>query len=96
MRRASKAAAALGRPHVYDTLTVSKWMVGRTAAIEEGVSEVPSWEIVLFIVAALVAGGLTMGGVTLVYFLDKWRDDPQEPSAAASDERRASLFDQAA
>ena len=57
----------------------------------------PSWEIVLFIVAALVAGGLTMGGVTLVYFFDKWREDPQGPSSAASDEcHRASPFDQAA
>ncbi|WP_416957657.1 hypothetical protein ACNKF0_09075 [Nocardioides sp. T5] len=56
----------------------------------------PSWEILLFIVAALVAGGLTMGGVTLVYFLDKWRDDPREASAVAGDERGASQFDQAA
>ncbi len=57
----------------------------------------PSWEIVLFIVAALVAGGLTMGGVTLVYFFDKWREDPQGPTAVASDEdHRASPFDQAA
>ena len=57
----------------------------------------PSWEIVLFIVAALVAGALSMGGVTLVYFLDKWRDDPQAPSAAARDQgHRASPFDQAA
>jgi hypothetical protein len=59
------------------------------------VRELPSWEISLFIMAALLAGGLTMGGVTLVYFRDKWRDDPQEPSAAASDERRASPFNQA-
>jgi hypothetical protein len=57
---------------------------------------VPGWEILLFIVAALVAGGLTMGGVTGVYFLDKWRDDPQDRSAPADDERRASVFDQAA
>lgn len=33
-------------------------------------------ELVLFILAALFAGGLTMGGVTLVHFLDKWREDP--------------------
>jgi hypothetical protein len=43
----------------------------------------PSPEITLFIVAALVAGGLTMGGVTLVYFLDKWRDDTRKPSTAS-------------
>lgn len=36
-----------------------------------------STEVVLFLVVALVAGGLTMGGVTLIYFLDKWRVDPQ-------------------
>ena len=29
---------------------------------------------------ALIAGGLTMGGVTFVYFLDKWREDPLKPS----------------
>lgn len=40
-------------------------------------------EVTLFIVAALVAGGLTMGGVTLVYFLDKWRDDTPKPSMAS-------------
>jgi NhaP-type Na+/H+ or K+/H+ antiporter len=56
----------------------------------------PNWEILLFIVAALVAGGLTMGGATLVYFLDQWRDDPQQTSRAARDERRASPFDRAA
>lgn len=55
----------------------------------------PSWEIVAFIVAALVAGGLTMGGVTLVYFLDKWRDDPR-PAASSDESRRSSPFDQAA
>lgn len=54
-------------------------------------------EILAFIVAALVAGGLTMGGITLVYFLDKWRDDPQRrPAAASFESRRASPFDQAA
>ncbi len=57
----------------------------------------PGPEIYAFIVVALIAGGLTMGGVTLVYFLDKWRDDPQPRPAAASDEsRRTSPFDQAA
>ena len=57
----------------------------------------PSWEIVAFIVAALVAGGLTMGGVTLVYFLDKWRVEPPDRTAAATDESRpASPFDRAA
>lgn len=40
-------------------------------------------EMVLFILAALVAGGLTMGGVTLVYFRDKWREDPPRPTDAA-------------
>jgi hypothetical protein len=58
---------------------------------------VPSWEILAFIVVALVAGGLTMGGVTWVYFLDKWRDEPQErPAAASNESRRVSPFDQAA
>ena len=42
-----------------------------------------SLEVTLFIVAALVAGGLTMGGVTLVYFLDKWRDDPPRSSGVS-------------
>jgi NhaP-type Na+/H+ or K+/H+ antiporter len=61
------------------------------------VEDVPNWEIVVFIVAAVVAGGLAMGGITLVYFLDKWRVDPQERSAAASDgSRGASRFDEAA
>ena len=57
----------------------------------------PSWEIVAFIVVALVAGGLSMGGVTLAYFLDKWRDDPpQRPGAAGVGSRGPSPFDQAA
>ena len=43
-------------------------------------------EVVLFLVAAVVAGGLTMGGVTLVYFLDQWRDESQSPSAGLLDE----------
>ena len=34
-----------------------------------------SAHILVFILAALVAGGLTMGGVTLVYFMDKRRVD---------------------
>ena len=54
----------------------------------------PSTEVVLFIVVALLAGGLTMGGVTLAYFLDKWRSDP-EPRPAGL-EREASPFDRAA
>lgn len=54
----------------------------------------PSLDVILFLVAALLAGGLTMGGVTLVYFLDKWRTDPEAPSAGA--DRRASPFDRAA
>ena len=57
----------------------------------------PSPEILAFIVAALVAGGLTMGGVTLVYFFDKWRDDPQlRQAAAGATSRRDSPFDRAA
>jgi hypothetical protein len=58
------------------------------------VEDVPSLEVVLFLVVALLAGGLTMGGVTLVYFLDKWRADPQVPSVDAG--RGASPFDRAA
>lgn len=56
--------------------------------------DVPSTEVVLFVVVALLAGGLTMGGVTLVYFLDKWRADdvPQKPAR----EPEASPFDRAA
>ena len=54
----------------------------------------PSLEVVLFLVVALLAGGLTMGGVTLVYFLDKWRTDPEVPSVGA--DRAASPFDRAA
>ena len=41
-----------------------------------------STEVIVFIVAASVAGGLTMGGVTWVYFLDKWRKDPDTSSTA--------------
>ena len=37
-------------------------------------------QLVLFILAALIAGGLAMGGVTFVYFLDKWRQDPPKRS----------------
>ncbi|NYE38609.1 hypothetical protein F4692_003759 [Nocardioides cavernae] len=44
----------------------------------------PSWEIVVFIVAAVVAGGLSMGGVTLVYFLDQWREHPEPPDRRAA------------
>ena len=40
-----------------------------------------SVDVVVFIVAASVAGGLSMGAVTWVYFLDKWRNDP-DPSPA--------------
>ncbi|WP_416957782.1 hypothetical protein ACNKF0_09405 [Nocardioides sp. T5] len=59
----------------------------------------PSWEIVVFIVAALVAGGLSIGAVTLVYFLDKWREDPAQATRDAEDTNktpRASPFDRAA
>ncbi|WP_374457552.1 hypothetical protein [Nocardioides sp.] len=54
----------------------------------------PNPEVVLFLVVALLAGGLTMGGVTLVYFLDKWRRDPGPRPART--ERGASPFDRAA
>lgn len=37
-----------------------------------------SAEVVVFIVAASLAGGLSMGAVTWVYFLDKWRTDPEQ------------------
>ena len=47
-------------------------------------------EVTLFIVAALVAGGLTIGGITLVYFLDKWRDDTPKQSMASRSERAES------
>jgi NhaP-type Na+/H+ or K+/H+ antiporter len=58
------------------------------------VEDVPPIEITLFIVMALVVGGLTMGGVTLVYFLDKWRKDaPPEPARMREE---ASPFDRAA
>lgn len=39
-------------------------------------------EVIVFIVAASVAGGLSMGAVTWIYFLDKWRTDPEKPSTA--------------
>lgn len=57
----------------------------------------PSVEVIAFIAVALLAGGLTMGGVTLVYFLDKWRVEPPAPPAhQAAAARRASPFDEAA
>ncbi len=37
-------------------------------------------EVVVFIVAASIAGGLSMGAVTWIYFLDKWRADPEQSS----------------
>ena len=37
-------------------------------------------EVVVFIVAASIAGGLSMGAVTWIYFLDKWRADPKQLS----------------
>lgn len=39
-----------------------------------------SVEVVVFVVAASLAGGLSMGAVTWVYFLDKWRSDPERSS----------------
>ena len=73
----------------------ARWRsVLRTLAVRPGF--VAALLLVLFVVAALVAGGLTMGGVTWVYFLDKWRDDPRERSGGASQESRpASPFDRA-
>jgi hypothetical protein len=47
-------------------------------------------EVTLFIVAAMLAGGLTMGGVTLVYFLDKWRGDAPTPSTVSRREHAES------
>jgi hypothetical protein len=47
-------------------------------------------EVVVFIVAASIAGGLSMGAVTLIYFLDKWRTDPETAPAPAP----RSVFDQ--
>jgi hypothetical protein len=58
------------------------------------VEDVPNIEVILFLVAALLAGGLTMGGITLVYFLDKWRKDPQPQPVRA--EREVSPFERAA
>ena len=86
----------MGRRLTYDTIAVSKLRVRRSVASLRGVGEVPSSEILAFIVAALVAGGLTMGGVTLVYFLDKWRDDPTERRTVGDEARRERPFDQAA
>ena len=40
-------------------------------------------EVVVLIVAASIAGGLSMGAVSWIYFLDKWRTDPEKPSAAS-------------
>jgi len=37
-------------------------------------------EVIVFIVAASIAGGLSMGAVTWIYFLDKWRKDPEKSS----------------
>ena len=41
-------------------------------------------EVVVFIVAASIAGGLSMGAVTWIYFLDKWRADPEQSSAPSA------------
>ena len=54
----------------------------------------PSIQVILFLVVALLAGGLTMGGITLVYFLDKWRKEPQPQPVRA--EREVSPFERAA
>ena len=47
-------------------------------------------EVVVFIVAASIAGGLSMGAVTWIYFLDKWRADPEKSSTPPA----ASVFAQ--
>ena len=62
--------------------------------LTKGVEDVPSIEVILFLVVALLAGGLTMGGVTLVYFLDKWRKEPQPRPVSVG--REVSPFDRAA
>jgi hypothetical protein len=67
---------------------------GRRRRHQEEWKDVPSIEVVLFLAMALLIGGLTMGGVTLVYFLDKWRADPKTPAGGA--DRGASPFDRAA
>lgn len=54
----------------------------------------PSAEVMMFLAATLLAGGLTMGGVTLVFFLDQWR--AEAPPRSADAEREASPFDRAA
>jgi hypothetical protein len=38
-------------------------------------------EVIVFIVAASIAGGLSMGAVTWIYFLDKWRAEPPAQSS---------------
>jgi hypothetical protein len=40
-----------------------------------------STEVIVFIVAASIAGGLSMGAVTWIYFLDKWRAEPPAQSS---------------
>ena len=52
-----------------------------------------SVEVLAFLVAALLAGGLTMGGVTLVYFLDKWRPEPAKAAPSDGHGHRPSPFD---
>lgn len=76
-------SSGLGATTYFDTLNVSKSSRGEPTS-QDGVVEVPSWEIVLFVIAAVVAGGLSMGGVTLVYFLDQWREHPESTERAES------------
>jgi hypothetical protein len=49
-----------------------------------------STEVIVFIVAASLAGGLSMGAVTWVYFIDKWRADPERTSTPSA----PSVFEQ--
>lgn len=59
-----------------------------------------SVEVVVFMVAASIAGGLSMGAVTWIYFLDKWRADPEAsstpPPRSVFEEPGARRLDEAA
>jgi hypothetical protein len=78
----------------YDTITVSNLgPTGRLIATERSGGGV---EVFVFVVAAAVAGGLAMGGVTLVYFLDKWREDHEGRDAVAPVEETTARLDRAA
>ena len=55
-----------------------------------------SGEVVVFVLAAVAAGVLSIGGVAFVYFLDQWRADGPGPGSATDEERAPSPFDRAA